>query len=47
MKYLKTTHLTKAQQENKERLKKKVDLIFDEGYQKEQAGQWKLWRKVF
>lgn len=40
------TALTKAQQENKERLKKEVDLIFDEDYQKEQAKQWKLWRKA-
>ncbi len=40
------TALTKAQQENKERLKKEVDLIFDEDYQKEQAEQWKLWRKA-
>lgn len=39
------TTLTKAEQENKERLKKEVDLIFDEDYQKEQADQWKHWRK--
>ncbi|MFZ1317346.1 MAG: HEPN domain-containing protein [Candidatus Saccharimonas aalborgensis] len=41
------TALTKAQQENKKRLKKELDLIFDEDYQKEQAEQWKFWRKVF
>lgn len=40
------TALTKAQQENKKRLKKEVDLIFDEDYQKEQAEQWKLWQKA-
>lgn len=40
------TALTKAQQENKKRLKKEVDLIFDEDYQKEQAEQWKLWKKA-
>jgi hypothetical protein len=40
------TALTKAQQENKERLKKEVDLIFDEDYQKEQAEQLKAWRKM-
>ncbi len=39
------TALTKTQ--HKKRLKKEVDLIFDEDYQKEQAEQWKLWRKVF
>lgn len=33
------TTLTKAQQENKKRLKKEVDLIFDEDYQKNQAEQ--------
>lgn len=41
------TALTKAQQENKDRLKKEVDLIFDEDYQTEQAEQWKLWKKTF
>jgi len=41
------TALTKAKQENKERLKKEVDLIFDEDYQKEQAEQQKFWRKAF
>lgn len=40
------TALTKAEQENKERLKKEVDLVFDEDYQKEQADQLKLWRKA-
>lgn len=40
------TRLTKAQQEDKEILKKEVDLIFDEDYQKEQAEQWKFWRKA-
>lgn len=40
------TALTKVQQKNKDRLKQEVDLIFDEGYQKEQAEQWKLWKKV-
>lgn len=40
------TTLTKIEQENKERLKKEVDLIFDEDYQKEQAEQWKLWSKA-
>lgn len=39
--------LTKTQQENKERLKKQIDLIFDEDYQKEQAEQRRLWRKAF
>jgi hypothetical protein len=39
------TTLTKAEQENKVRLKKEVDLIFDEDYQKEQAESLKLWRK--
>lgn len=41
------TALSRTQQENKDRLKKEVDLIFDEDYQKEQRGQWKLWRKAF
>jgi hypothetical protein len=40
------TTLTKIQQKSKERLKKEVDLIFDEDYQKEQAKQWKLLRKA-
>lgn len=40
------TRLTKAQQENKERLKKEIDLIFDEDYQKEQAELMKLWSKA-
>ncbi len=39
--------LTKTQQENKDRLKKEVDLIFDEDYQKELAEQAKLWHKAF
>jgi hypothetical protein len=41
------TALTKAQQENKARLKKEVDLIFDEDYQREQAKQWKFLKKAF
>lgn len=41
------TRLTQIQQENKERLKKEVDLIFDEDYQKEQAEEQKQWRKAF
>lgn len=40
------TALTKAQQENEARLKKEVDLIFDEDYQKEQAEELKLWCKA-
>lgn len=40
------TRLTKAQQENKRRLKKEVDLIFDEDYQKEQAELLKAWNKA-
>lgn len=39
--------LTEVQQENAERLKKEVDLIFDEDYQKEQAEERKLWQKAF
>jgi len=41
------TSLTKAQQKNKARLKKEVDLMFDKDYQKEQAEKWKVWRKAF
>lgn len=41
------TVLTKIQQKNKERIKKEVDLIFDENYQKEQKEQWKYWHKAF
>lgn len=41
------TALTKDEQKDKNRLKKEVDLIFDEDYQKEQAEQWKLWKKAF
>lgn len=41
------TALTKAQQENKARLKKEIDLIFDENYQKEKDKLWKLWKKEF
>lgn len=41
------TALTKTQQKDKERLKKEVDLIFDENYQNEQAEQQKFWRKAF
>jgi len=41
------TTLTKAQQKDKDRLKKEVDLIFDEDYQKEQADKLKLLRKAF
>lgn len=40
------TALTRAQQENKERLKKEVDLIFDKDYQKEQVEQLKQWHKA-
>lgn len=38
--------LTKDEQKDENRLKKEVDLIFDEDYQKEQADQLRLWRKA-
>ncbi len=41
------TTLTKDEQKDENRLKKEVDLIFDEDYQKQQAEERKFWRKAF
>ena len=40
------TALEEAQQKNKERLQKEVDLIFDEDYQKQQAEERREWHKA-
>jgi hypothetical protein len=40
------TNLTKEQQADKELLKKEVDLVFDEEYQKDKSEKLKLWRKI-
>jgi hypothetical protein len=38
--------LTKEEQKDEDRLKKEVDLIFDEDYQKQQAEERKMWNKA-
>jgi len=41
------TRLTQEEQGDQERLKKEVDLLFDEEYQRKQATELREWKKVF